>query len=518
MENLKKEIQQAINLYKSQKFSEAELAARKLVGINPKVSFLYNLLGLILVGQGKNDEATKYYEKGISIQPNYAMIYNNLGNIYKSKKDYVKSKNYYKKSIKLDNKSPEAHNNLGNLYINLNKHTKAIISFKKSININSHFYIAHYNLGILYKSIGKFKESKKCFSEVIRLHPQFYNAHRAFSQINKYKVNDNHIDTMQKLYAESNINISGKMNLAFALGKAFDDIKNFENAFKYYNEGNRLRRNNIEFSLKRENEEFLNIKKTFNKIFFNKYQKVGKEDATPIFILGMPRSGTTLVEQIISSHPKVHAGDELSFFNDFVKDSFYKNGNFSIEYINQSNDKNFRKIGQEYINKVKEISEKNERVTDKLPINFKWIGFIKLILPNSKIIHCIRNPKDTCISIYKNFFTNTELNYAYNFGELVNFYNLYENLMKFWKKNLPEFITEIKYEDLIRNPKKEIPKLIKNCNLSWNESCIKFYNNKRAIKTASDVQVRNKIYTSSIDSWKNYEKYLKKDLAKLNIN
>ena len=320
---------------------------------------------------------------------------------------------------------------------------------------------------------------------------------------------------MQKLYNGSNINTPGKMALAFALGKAFDDIKNFENAFKYYDEGNKIRRNNIEFSLKKESEEFLNIKTTFNKSFFNKYKKVGIDDVTPIFILGMPRSGTTLVEQIISSHPKVFAGGELSFFNDFIKDYFYKNGVFSAEYINQDNDKNFKKIGQEYINEIKNLSGKSTRVTDKLPINFKWIGFIKLILPNSKIIHCIRNPKDTCISIYKNFFTNTELNYAYNFGELVDFYNLYESLMKFWKKSFPGFITEIKYERLIRNPKKEIPKLIKNCNLSWNKKCIKFYNNKRSVKTASDVQVRNKIYTSSIDSWKNYEKYLKKDFTKL---
>ena len=515
MENLKKEIQQVINLYKSQKFLEAELATKKLVELNPKISFLYNLLGLILVGQGKNGEAIEYYEKSIRIKPDYAMVYNNLGAVYKSKKNYLKAETYFKKSIKLDNKIPEAQNNLGNLYVDLNKHKKAIISFKKSININSNFYIAHYNLGILYKSIGKFEECKKCLKEAIRLHPQFYEAHRAFSQIHKYKVNDNHIDIMQELYDKSNIDISGKIALTFALGKAFDDTKNFENAFKYYYKGNKLRRNDIEFSLKRENEEFLNIKRTFNKNFFNKYQNIGNDDPTPIFILGMPRSGTTLVEQIISSHPKVYGGDELNFFNDSIKNSFYKKGNFSIECINQKNDEKFKKIGQEYVNKIKEISGKNEKVTDKLPINFKWIGFIKLVLPNSKIIHCTRNPKDICISIYKNYFTNAELNYAYDFEELVNFYNLYEDLMQFWKNNLPGFITEIKYEDLIKNPKKEIPKLIKNCNLAWNKSCIKFYNNKRAIKTASDTQVRKKIYRNSMDSWKNYEKYLKENFAKL---
>lgn len=515
MENLREEIQQAVNLYQLQKFSEAESLSKKLLEQNPKVPFLYNLLGLICVALDRNDEAINYYKKGISIKPDYSMIYNNLGTVYKSKKSYFEAENYYKKSIELNNEIPEAHNNLGNLYNDLNKQTEAITCFKKSISINPNFYVAHYNLGILYKSIGKFGESKKCLTDAIRLHPKFYSAHRAFSQINKYKLKDSHIEIMKKLYNENDIDFSGKVELAFALGKAFDDIKSFDDAFKYYNEGNKLRRNNIKFSLKRENDEFLNIKKTFDKSFFNRYQKTGNDDPTPIFILGMPRSGTTLVEQIISSHPEVCGGDELNFFNELVKNYFYKNENFSIQHINHDNANNFRKIGQEYINKIKKIAGKSLRVTDKLPINFKWIGFIKLILPNSKIIHCIRNPKDTCISIYKNYFTNTELNYAYNFEELVDFYKLYSDIMKFWKKNLSEFITEIKYENLIRNPKKEIPKLIKNCNLSWNESCIRFYNNKRAIKTASDSQVRNKIYSSSIDSWKNYDKYLKKDFENL---
>lgn len=359
------------------------------------------------------------------------------------------------------------------------------------------------------------RSQKKCLNEAIKINPQFYTAHRAYSQINIYKDNDNHINKMEKLYDSDNINNSGKMTLAFALGKAFDDIRNFENAFKYYEEGNKLRRNNIKFSLKRENNEFLNIKKTFNKTFFKRYRKIKKKDSTAIFILGMPRSGTTLVEQIISSHSKVYAGDELNYFNDLVKDCFYKNGNFSIDYAKHNNGENLKKIGNEYIYKINKISGKSERVTDKLPINFKWIGFIKLILPNSKIIHCVRNSRDTCLSIYKNFFTSTELNYAYDLEELVDFYNLYADLMKFWKKNFPKFITEIKYEDLIKNPKKEIPKLIKNCNLSWDENCMNFYNNKRAIKTASDVQVRKQIYTSSIDSSRNYDKYLKKNFVKL---
>ena len=346
MENLKKEIQQIVNLYKSHKFSKAEIQSKKLIEKNPKIAFLYNLLGLILTGQSKNDEAIKYYEIGIKIQPNNAMIYNNLATSYKTKRDYINSEKYYKKSIELDNKLPDAQNNLGNLYIDLNKHSEAITCFKKAIEINSNFNISYYNLGILFKSIGKFNESTKYLNQAIKLYPKFYNAHRAYSQINKYKKKDNHLKKMKELYNETNITNSGKMLLAFALGKAFDDVKNYNDAFKYYSEGNKLRRKEINFSLKNENEEFSNIKKTFEQNFFNEYRNSGNYDSTPIFILGMPRSGTTLVEQIISSHPKVYGGDELIFFNNFIKNLLYKDANPSINLDNLNNEDNLKNIGE----------------------------------------------------------------------------------------------------------------------------------------------------------------------------
>ena len=154
-------------------------------------------------------------------------------------------------------------------------------------------------------------------------------------------------------------------------------------------------------------------------------------------------------------------------------------------------------------------------MTDKLPINFKWIGFIKLILPNSKIVHCVRNSKDNCLSIFRNYFTNPELNFAYDLKEIISFYNFYYDLMKHWKKTLPKFIIDIKYEDLVNNPKEQIYELLKKCNLEWDANCLKFYNNKRPIKTASDTQARKKIYKGSINSWKNYEKDLKLIFRKL---
>ena len=509
MENLKKKIQLLLNLYKSKNLSKAELFNKELISAHPKIVNLYNVLGLILTEQKKIDEAIEYYEKGIKIDPNYAVIYNNLGSIYQSKENYKKAENYFKKSIELDSKMPEPQNNLGNLYLTLNKYQEAIVCFKNAVTIDHNFFISHYNLGIAYKNIGKIEEAEKHLKKTLKLNVHFYTAHRILSQITKYTINDEHFIFLKKSYEDPQIDKSQKTEIAFALGKASDDIKDFSKAFQYYKDGNDFRRTIIDFSIESEKEEFTNIKKIFNKNLFNKFEQSGNIDSTPIFILGMPRSGTTLVEQILSSHPKVFGGDELNFLPDLIKKHFdNKAEKLFFENIMNIDRDNLKSIGQEYISNLKNISNDSERVSDKLPINFKWIGLIKLILPNSKIVHCVRNPRDNCISIFKNYFVNPSLNFAYNLEEISEFYNLYNDLMKHWKNILPKFVIDIKYEKIIQNPEQQIRNLLKSCNLSWNDNCLKFYNNKRAIKTASDIQARKKIYKSSVDSWKNYEKFL----------
>ena len=322
---------------------------------------------------------------------------------------------------------------------------------------------------------------------------------------------------MKKLYNDIDVkNTENKMLLAFSLGKAFWDTKDFDKSFKYYYEANNICRKNVSFFLDKEKLFFEEIKNSFTKKIFNKYHNAGCLDLDPIFIVGMPRSGTTLIEQIISSHPKVFGADEVEFIPWLIKKNF--EGKNLLLYFNEiiKFDKaNLKNIGEEYGSLMKELSDNSERTTDKLPTNFLSVGFIKLILPKSKIIHCHRNPKDNCVSIFKHHFTSGKVNFAYDMNEIVQYYNLYKDLMDYWNNLLPGHVYNIKYENLINNTETEIRNLLKNCDLEWNDQCLKFYNNKRVIKTASDIQARNKIYTSSVDSWKNYEKYLKEDFAKL---
>ena len=511
MKKIEKKIEEIVSLFKSKKLLEAEKYNKALIIEYPKVVYLYNLLGLILAEQNKLKEALEYYNCGLKFEPTNSMIYNNIGTLYKSTENFFESETNYKKSIELNKQSPESHNNLGILYLAMNRYKDSVGCFKTAIEINKKFFPSYYNLANSYYNTGDFISAKKYFLKTILLNPKFYSAHRNLSQIIKYNKENPHFKELKNLFDDKSNNLENKTEICFALGKAFEDIKKYDKSFYFYNIGNDLRRKKIKFSIKEEKKKFDKIKKIFNKNIFTSDDKKLNLSEKPIFIVGMPRSGTTLVEQIISNHPNVFGGDELNYFPNLIEEKFGSIENIDLENIND-----MKVVATEYIKKLNNLSNNSKKVTDKLPVNFLNIGLIKLILPGAKIIHCERNPKDNCFSIFKNYFVNPKLNFAYNLEELSQYYNLYADLMKHWKKTLPSFIFDLTYEKIINDPDKEIKKMIKFCNLNWDVKCLNFHENKRPIKTTSANQAREKIYSTSINSWLNYNVHLKKTFSKLN--
>jgi len=542
MEKLKRQIEVAVEAFKNHRILEAEKLTKELIEENPNIAFLYNLLGLIFVQQQKFNDALTCYKKGIKADPNFSMIYNNLGLLYfHQKNDKIKAEEYYKKSISLDQKIPEPYNNLASIYKSLDKFDEAITYYKKAIEINPNFVTSYHNLGTIYVSLGNFTEAKNKFEKALEIDPNYSVSHRTLSRLIKYTDTNDHFKQLKQIYEKLNqkknttkkdyvkspadpqnssiykdAKALDKINIAFALGKAYEDIKNFDKSFNLYNEANTLYKEKSNFSLKKEKERFAKIKDTFHKNLYEKYKNTGSSDESPIFIIGMPRSGTTLVEQILSSHPKVFGGDERIIIPQLLQKNFGHNDlKLYFENILDFDKKKLKIIGEEYINEMKLISKNSEIFTDKLPENFLWVGFIKLILPKSKIIHCLRNPKDNCLSLFKNHFPSGRMDYCYDLNDTVEYYNLYYDLMNFWYQLLPNFIYTIKYENLISKTEPEIRNLLKVCNLTWDKKCLNFYKNTRIIKTASDVQARNNIYSSSVNSWRKYEKHLKEIFEKL---
>jgi len=458
-------------------------------------------------------EAQKKADELIKIFPKFAKLYNFLGLIYKKTNDDKKAAESYEEAIKIDPNFIDPYNNLGNLYSKTNKIKKSISNFKKAIKLNPKLFILHHNLGVAYKSKGDFKKAKGSFLKALKIKPDFFYSYRNFGLLEKWKKKDNRIKKLKATYLKIFKEDDLKRELAFTLGKAHDDILDYKSAFGYFKEANRIHRLNSNYSIKNEEKLFQQIKISFNKNLLNdEDRKINKnfEKITPIFIVGMPRSGTSLIEQILSNHSKIFASGELNFMNNLINENLLYNNDILHDKVK------LQVIANSYIEKIKNISDGSFFITDKNPLNFKWIGLIKLILPQSKIIHCYRNPKDICISIFKNFFPSNDMGFSSSMEDIITYYHLYKNLFKYWHSLIPNFIFDLSYEDLIRDKETLIKKTLYFLNLKWEKKCLDFHKNNRPVHTASDVQIRKPIYKSSLNSWEKYQKYLPTEFKNLN--
>tara|TARA_B100000575_G_C23015458_1_gene584813 strand:+ start:8 stop:1000 length:993 start_codon:yes stop_codon:yes gene_type:complete len=303
-----------------------------------------------------------------------------------------------------------------------------------------------------------------------------------------------------------------KSHLYFALGKYFEDIRDHKKSFLNYSNGNEIIKRLSKYRIEEEEKEFIKIK-NFD---YNKLENTYQMSRKLIFIIGMPRSGTSLVEQILSSHKEIFGGGELSFLEKEVKKMFLilQNKN-DIENNDVHNlILNFK---NEYLKKISNYDSSNKIFTDKAPLNFRFIGFIKYIFPNAKVINCVRDPMDIAWSNFKNYFSNS-MPFTNNLEDIGKFYNLYKDLMSFWRKKFPNFIYDIEYLKLVENPKFEIEKLLNFCEIKWDENCLNHHKNDRAIKTASSTQARKPIYKTAIKSSDVYKEYLKDLESIINFN
>lgn len=476
--------------------------------INP-TSFVYFELGLLLFNKADYKNSGFNITKAVKLEPTLAEGYFYLGLIYqKAEKIYLAIESF-KEAIHHKHDYSAAYNNLGALYLDLNKLDEAIYHFNQSIKFNNKFYLAYSNLAQAYLIKGDFDKTKSTLAQCFVIKPDDGEPHRLLSTIYKYSEKNDHFKQMLKFIEDKNLNENSRMHFYFALAKANEDLKDYKSSAEFLIQGNTIRRKDFNYNIKNDIYQFELIKKNFSKDFFTKHSNSGFQPAKPIFIVGMPRSGTTLVEQIISSHHDVYGAGELSFLANVINEIIpYADPNIFFNNLKSCDSSLFTKIGESYFNLVSKLNDEKKFIIDKMPVNFRLIGFIKLALPNAKIIHCTRSAHDTCLSIYKNYFGKNVMPWAYDQLELSQYYNQYKQLMEHWRELIPDFIYDISYENLVSDQINETKKLIKFCNLTWDENCINFHENKRAVGTASLNQVRQKIYKGSVELWRNYEKTL----------
>jgi tetratricopeptide (TPR) repeat protein len=483
----------------------------------PNNSFILNLSGMAYQRLDRDYRAIHFFELALKADNNSISVMNNLANSLKNTEQYFKAEQIYKKIIKINPSYINVYNNYGNLKSSINDIKSAINLYNKGINISkeknidSLVFLNH--LAVAFQSLNKLTETIETINKIFKIDPNNVNAHQILSSINKYSLTNEetmiHLSQMKKILSENNFEDDQKEIIYFALGKAYDDLKDTEEAIKFLSLGNKMIHKKRNSNITEEINIINDMKNIFKDIDLSIKHK-SFSDKKIIFICGMPRSGTTLVEQIISSHKKVYGAGELPFLSTAVHNNFFNDSKLDKQKIAELQNSSKNLVNDQYFENISLFNFDENVLTDKAPLNFKWIGFIKIFFPNSKIIHCKRDSKDNCLSIFKNNFSSPKMNWAFNQKDISNYHNNYSSLMKFWYSKIPEFIHTVEYEKLVSDKKNEIEKLLEFCELELDDNCFNHHkNSKTPIKTVSISQAREPVYSSSVHSSDNYQDYLK---------
>ncbi len=480
----------------------------KALTIKHEYPAAHNNLGNILLDFGSLDSAIDHFEWAVAFKPDYAEAHNNLGVVERKRDKLNQAIKSFEKAIAIQPNYAQAHLNLGNTLFQLGQLEAAIKSYKKLIAIKPDYPEAYLNLGSSFKQLGKVEDAIKFYEKELAINPNSAETYEFLCNIKKYTINKKKITKMKSLLSSDKISLSDRIHLCFALAKVNENLDNQDELFKYLNEASSLTKQELNYSHNRSKTLFSSIKEMFSSPYSDIAKSLSSEPLTfkPIFIVGMPRSGSSLVEQIMSSHHAVHGAGELTNLPDIIapiaKDHV-KQG------MNKLPEKAFLSIRKQYLDVLSNLNIPESVITDKFLSNFLYIGFILTAFPDAKIVHMKRDARATCWSIYKTNFSNMSIEYSYNIDDLTGYYGLYADLMDFWHQMFPDKIYDLCYEDLTINQEEATKKLLKYCELDWDENCLSFHKNKRAVRTASLLQVREKMYQGSSEAWKKHEAYLK---------
>ncbi|MCP5061190.1 MAG: tetratricopeptide repeat protein [Ignavibacteriae bacterium] len=437
------------------------------------------------------------------------------------KKKYTKAEKVLVQLLVQSPNNPRIHNLLGNVYWGIGYSEKAIGQYKKAIQSFPEFAEAYHNLGNVLKDIGQFKNAEIYFRKALEINPLLAETYRIITVCKKYTSKDDpDIENIHSLLKHKTLTKIDKSQLNFALGKIYDDLKEYDEAFYCYNLGNNLKLNKSKSDLRTLHEFIYKSISTFDKEFFASNPNSQNDSSLPIFLVGMPRSGTTLLEQILSAHPKVVSAGEIGAIELLVKEQQIEVGKPTalFDVLEFAKENELAQQAEKYLallhNQFSTTGTKY--VLNKMPANFIYLGFISRLFPNTKIIHCVRDKMDTCLSNYLTYFASGN-EQSYHLTTLGKYYMEYEKIMSHWSKNLPVKIIDVEYEKLVSNSEHEIRNILEYLDLEWEESCILFNKQKTNIKTASTWQARQPINTRSVKRWKNYEKHLKPLIKLFNL-
>lgn len=467
---------------------------------------LFRAIGNLHYQRKENDKAFEYFHKALAIEPGYPEVHFCLGRMLKDMGREEEAITHFKKDLESRPANVVAHIKIADALKMLGHEDESISHYNEAIAISPNDANIYNNRANAYKNIGRFGEAISDYEKALALNPQFTIALRNLLFL---KPSEEMVKHIEAIIENNQASDTGLMELNFALGKYYDNCEDYARAFEHYRTANQIRRSQVSYKPAAISKFVDRLINTFDEGLVKKSTKFGHDSSLPVFVLGMPRSGTTLVEQIISSHPGVYGAGELPFLHTIEK-KMGENSDGNSRYpesVAAITRAEVKAHAEEYLSKISVYSDQSQHIVDKMPANFSRVGLIKLLFPNARIIQCIRRPEDICTSIYLNYFPKGN-EYSFDLVELGKYYLDYERLMSHWHRLYPDGIYPVHYEDVVNDLEGESRRLIKYLGLRWSKKCLDFHKLERSIRTTSNLQVRKPIYANSVNRWMNYEPFL----------
>lgn len=461
-------LMEGIALDKAGDSAQAEAIGRRILALQPEHFGALQLVGLIASRAGRFDLAAEL-----------------LG-----------------KAVRINRKIPELFLKLGVALAELGQPREAEANYRRALALRPDYAVAHNNLGVALQLQGKLDEALICYKRALAIKPDYIGAFHNFATCRKATTADQALlEKIEKLLARPETDEESRITAHFALGKCHDDLARYPEAFRHYQLANALEGSKYRFDRELLEQKVSRLVETYTADFFAQRASWGNPSELPILIVGMPRSGTTLVEQIVASHPRACGAGELEFW-------FEQTRNLPADFPAGFSEAAAASIADHYLALLRSFSHQAAHVTDKMPRNFLRLGLIHLLFPRARIIHCMRDPIDTGLSIYFQRFTGYHA-FARNLDDIVFYYRQYLRLMDHWRTVLPpDVLLEIRYEDLVAGQEKTSRRIVAFYGLEWNEKCLDFHKASRIIATASSWQARQPMYTGSVGRWQHYAEFI----------
>ena len=504
----RKKLALAAEHHKAGRHKEAEKLYRELLRENPNNVDAMRMLAGIAASRSFAEEAESLFRRAISLAPDFALAHLDLGMLLQEQHRYSEAIECFAKTAALQPKSPKPHFLLGSILSLSGKTTSALKAYKHTLKLQQKHPSALLGLGHTLKTLGQQQEAIDAYRDCIRLKPDNGEVYWSLANLKTYKLSSNDIEIMEATISNNDdLSDQSRVNFLFALAKAKEDEGKFGEAWDYYGKGNKIQRGLEHYDPVQTEVTNDSLIQVFSKEFIQNNKEVGNQDSSPIFVVGLPRSGSTLVEQILASHSMVEGTAELPYLGR-VATSLNRNRADGVNYpqaIRELETIHLQVLGQNYLDHAKFHRETDRPIfIDKNPNNFPSIGLINSILPNAKIIDVRRYPIDSTLSCYRQLFAKGQT-FVYDLTDIGEYYLQYQRMMDHWDDVLPGRVHMVQYEEMVMGFEQQVRDLLEYCELPWEDSCLNFYKTDRPVRTASSEQVRQPVYRKSVHFWRNYE-------------